>query len=130
VALTAALADMSVFIALESGRTADAAAMPDILRVSVITVGELRQGVLSALDADVRAIRLSALTRVLALEPLPITDPVAEAWARLRVQLRAVGRSMPVNDSWIAATAITWRIPVVTQDADYVDVPGLEVIRA
>ncbi|MEX1171018.1 MAG: type II toxin-antitoxin system VapC family toxin [Chloroflexota bacterium] len=128
-ALTAALADTSVFIALESGRAVDAAALPDILRISVITVGELRQGVLSALDADIRAVRLGTLTRVLALEPLPITDPVAEAWARLRVQLRALGGSMPVNDSWIAATAITWRIPVVTQDADYDDVPGLEVIR-
>lgn len=128
-ALTAALADTSVFIALESGQTVDAAALPDILRVSVITVGELRQGVLSALHADIRAVRLSTLTRVLALEPLPITDPVAEAWARLRVQLRAFGRAMPVNDSWIAATAITWGIPVVTQGADYDDVPRLEVIR-
>ena len=128
-ALTAALADTSVFIALESGRTVHAAALPDILRVSVITVGELRQGVLSAIDADVRSVRLSTLTRVLALEPLPITDPVAEAWARLRVQLRALGRSIPVNDSWIAATAITWRVPVVTQDTDYDDVPGLQVIR-
>lgn len=128
-ALTAAIADTSVFIALESGRTLDAAALPVMLRVSVITVGELRQGVLSAHDADTRAVRLGTLTRVLALEPLPITDPVAEAWARLRVGLRAAGRAMPVNDSWIAATAITWGIPVVAQDADYDGVPGLEVIR-
>jgi predicted nucleic acid-binding protein len=36
---------------------------------------------------------------------------------------------MPLNDSWIAATAIANRIPVVAQDGDYDDVPGLEVIR-
>ncbi len=36
---------------------------------------------------------------------------------------------MPVNDSWIAATAMAHGLPVVTQDDDYVDVPGLEVIR-
>jgi predicted nucleic acid-binding protein len=36
---------------------------------------------------------------------------------------------MSVNDSWIAATAISLRSPVVTQDDDYIDVPGLEIIR-
>jgi len=36
---------------------------------------------------------------------------------------------MPVNDSWIAAIAISHRIPVVSQDDEDEDVPGLEVIR-
>lgn len=36
---------------------------------------------------------------------------------------------MPVNDSWIAATALALDVPVMTQDADYVDVPGLDVIH-
>jgi len=36
---------------------------------------------------------------------------------------------MPLNDSWIAATAMSLGVPMVTQDADYVSVPGLDVIR-
>ena len=36
---------------------------------------------------------------------------------------------MPVNDSWIAATALSLGVPVVTQDTDYIDLPGLEVVR-
>jgi predicted nucleic acid-binding protein len=36
---------------------------------------------------------------------------------------------MPINDSWIAATAIAHRMPVVTQDGDYAGIPGLDVIR-
>ena len=36
---------------------------------------------------------------------------------------------MPVNDCWIAATAMAHGVPVVTQDADYVEVPELVVIR-
>jgi predicted nucleic acid-binding protein len=63
----------------------------------------------------------------LVLEPIPIDESVAEAWAMLRILLRDGGQRMLVNDSWIAATAMALRIPVVTQDEDYVDVPGLRV---
>ncbi|HEY5435937.1 MAG TPA: PIN domain-containing protein, partial [Candidatus Limnocylindrales bacterium] len=58
-----------------------------------------------------------------------VDEAVAAAWARLRVQLRDQGRRMPVNDSWIAATAIALGVPVVSQDDDYEAVPGLTVIR-
>jgi predicted nucleic acid-binding protein len=43
--------------------------------------------------------------------------------------LRAAGRRAPVNDSWIAATAIARGLPVATQDDDYDGMPGLDVIR-
>jgi predicted nucleic acid-binding protein len=36
---------------------------------------------------------------------------------------------MPVNDSWIAATALAHGVPVVTQDDDYVELDGLPVVR-
>jgi predicted nucleic acid-binding protein len=127
--MSAGLADTSVFIASESGRQIDTTRLPAILRVSVITLGELRQGVLGASDAEVRARRLDTLTRASSVEPIPVSEPVAEAWALMRVRLHATGRSMPVNDSWIAATAIALGIPVVTQDDDYLHAPGVEVIR-
>jgi predicted nucleic acid-binding protein len=122
------LADTSCFIANESGRPLRVEAMPDRLAVSVITVGELRAGVLAAPDLETRDRRLATLTRVLTLDALPVDDDVASAWARLRVVLRDLGLQMGVNDSWIAATAIALGVPVVTQDEDYVSVPGLEVI--
>ena len=124
-----ALADTSVFVAHESGRALRAEALPDRLAVSVITIGELRAGVLAARDLETRDRRLATLTAALALDPVPIDEEVASAWARLRVTLRDLGLAMPVNDSWIAATAIALGVPVVTQDDDYVDVPGLQVIH-
>jgi predicted nucleic acid-binding protein len=48
-----------------------------------------------------------------------VDEAVSEAWALLISRLRAAGRTAPVNDSWIAATAIAHRVPVVTQDSDY-----------
>jgi predicted nucleic acid-binding protein len=123
------LADTTVFIAHESGRPLRAEALPDRLAISVITIGELRAGVLAAVDLETRDRRLSTLTAALALEPVAVDERVADAWARLRVTLRDLGLRMPVNDSWIAATAISLGVPVVTRDDDYVEVPGLAVIH-
>ncbi len=78
---------------------------------------------------EVRDRRLATLTEVLAMQAVPVDDNVAAAWARLRVMLRDRGRRMPVNDSWIAATALALTVPVVTQDDDYPDLPGLTVLR-
>lgn len=103
--------------------------MPEQLAVSVVTVGELRAGALVARDTATRARRMATLHLAESLEPLPIDDGVAGAWAALRVALREAGRRMPVNDSWVAATALAHGIAVATQDTDYDDAPGLEVVR-
>ncbi|MBV9659566.1 MAG: type II toxin-antitoxin system VapC family toxin [Acidimicrobiales bacterium] len=127
--LTRGLADTTVFIARESGRPLDESSLPDELAVSVITIGELRAGVLSARDVRIRDQRLTTLTAAMALDPVPIDDAVAGQWARLRVLLRDSGQRMPVNDSWIAATAMALAVPVVTQDVDYLELDDLPVIR-
>ena len=127
--MTRGLADTTVFVAVETDRPLRREALPTEIAVSVITIGELRAGVLAADDVETRNRRLATLTEALALEPVPIDDAVAEAWATLRVRLRDLGLRMPVNDSWIAATALALGVPVVTQDDDYVAVPGLDVIH-
>lgn len=123
------LADTSLFVARESGRGIDAGALPDELAVSIITIGELRAGVLVADSVETRDRRLRTLTAALGLDPIPIDDAVATEWARLRVLLRDAGQRMPVNDSWIAATAMAHGVAVVTQDDDFPAVEGLTVTR-
>jgi len=121
------LADTSVFIARESGRSLDTDALPDELAVSVITIGELRAGVLAADNVDARERRLRTLTTALELDPIPVDEAVAAEWAKLRVLLRDTQQRMPVNDSWIAATAMAHGVPVLTQDDDFPVVHGLNV---
>ena len=123
------LADTSVFIARESRRPIDIDAMPDRLAVSVITIGELRAGVLAATDTTTRDRRLDTLTAALSLEPIPVDVEVANAWARLRLALRDAGLRMPLNDSWIAATAMALDVPIVTQDDDFLTLAELTVIH-
>ena len=127
--MNAGIADTSVFIARESGRPLEWQSLPERVGVSVITIGELRAGVLAASTLDLRDRRLATLTEASALAAIPVDERVAEAWAHLRVSLRDAGLRMGLNDSWIAATALAHGVPVITQDADYVAVAGLEVIR-
>ena len=103
--------------------------MPDVLAVSVVTLAELRAGVLAARDLSTRARRLATLEYVLGLDLVPIDAAVADAWAVLRVALRDLGRSMKVNDAWIAATAIALGVPIVTQDEDFAEAPMVTVVR-
>src|SRR5487761_945822 len=121
-----ALADTSIFIGLENGRF-DAEKVPPRSSVSVVTIAELRLGVLSAKTLEIRAKRLATLRLAESLEPLPIDSLVADAWAILVARLREAGKKTYDNDSWIAATAIARRIPVATQDSDYDEMPGLKI---
>lgn len=127
--MTRALADTSVFVAVEQGRPRRRK-VPDAILVSVVTVGELQLGVLMADDATTRAVRLRTLTYVEStFEPVPVDTAAAREWARLVAHCRRVHRRVPVNDLWIAATAIVRDLSVLTQDADYDGIPGLRVLR-
>lgn len=123
------LADTSVFIAHKATRELEVQSLPDELAVSVVTIGELRVGVLTAADTTTRDRRLSTLTAALSLQPVPIDQNVAASWAKLRMLLRDMGLRMTVNDSWIAATAMALGVPVVTQDDDFPSLDELDVIR-
>jgi predicted nucleic acid-binding protein len=123
------LLDTSVFIARETGRELDESLLPEESAVSAVTVAELQAGVLAAQDTDVRARRLAALGALSDVEVLVVDEAVAASWALLRVHLAESERRLNVNDLWIAATALTHRIPVVTQDDDFGPVEGVGGLR-
>lgn len=117
--------DTSVFIAEERRRPLDEDRLPDEAAISVVTLAELHAGVLAAKDTDTRAVRLATLDA-------PIDEQVALTWARMRVHLAEAGRRVNVNDLWIAASAATHGLPVVTQDDDLellTGVAGLRIVR-
>lgn len=108
-----------MFIAREANRPLGE--LPDRVTVSVVTIGELQLGVLSAADAASRARRASTLAVARTVDPVPISEPVMAAWARLVTDCRSAGiqRTVKLTDTLIAATAIDLGLPVVTQDDDY-----------
>jgi len=116
---TSGLLDTSVFIASESGRPIEA--LPDRVAVSVITIGELQLGVLSAADDRLRARRAETLALARTADPIPISEAVMVAWAQLVADCRVAGiqRTVKLADALIAATAVAHGLAVVTQDDDY-----------
>jgi hypothetical protein len=126
------LLDTSVFIVSESGRPLKEDLLPEEGAVSVVTLAELQAGVLAARDTETRARRMATLDVLSDIEVLPVDADVARVWAQLRVSLAEAGRRITVNDLWIAATAVRHRLPVVSQDDDFLAVdgmPGVVVVR-
>ena len=50
-------------------------------------------------------------------------------WATIRDARKRLGREMPEQDAWIAATAIQLDAPLATNNrADFMDIPGLRLV--
>ena len=89
------------------------------LEVSIITWGELAAGVNSPSELDhlLRRVRIVNLHLQIAWEAGRIERELAERGARLGE-----------NDNWIAATARTWGLPLVSRDVAFQRVPNLRVV--
>ena len=126
------LADTSVFVAQEVQRELRADPTDWDMRISPVTLAELKAGVLAARNNEDRLARLRTVELAAELPILEIDEWVADEWAALRSWLAEAGRRLDVNDVWIAATAIRYGVPIVTQDNDFFvisGVRGLEVVQ-
>ena len=125
------LIDTSLLVRADRGELQDplSAVFESQLSVSVITLAELRRGVLMA-SPESRAKRVAFVgTLVSKLTMIPIDERVAEVHAHLWSQLKEVGKPVPENDLWIASTAIARGLPVATLDRKHFSrIPGLEVL--
>jgi hypothetical protein len=101
------------------------------LHVSVLTLGEIRKGIEGQRD-HVRREQLNIwLTQSLANwfgpRVLPVGPAEADRWGRLAA---AVGKSIPIVDSLIAATALHHNLRIVTRnERDFARFPGLQVVN-
>jgi len=126
------LLDTSVFIALETQRALRADPDAWDVRISPITIAELKAGVLAAKTNEQRLSRLRTVEMAVEIPMLGIDEWVADEWAALRSWLADAGRRLDVNDLWLAATAARNSIPLITQDTDFFvisGVRGLEVVQ-
>ena len=128
------LLDTSVLISFLRGRLSDERFTRPrggrVLYASIISHGELARGAYRARsDAD-RELRLTQFTSLLLGKldgVLPVTSQIADAYGQVAAGLDAIGQPLPVNDIWIAATALVHDLILVSEDRHFARVPGLKV---
>lgn len=99
----------------------------DSIYLSVIVHAEVRYGI-ARMPAGRR--RRSVEDAYALLLPqfgplLEVTEVIAERYAHVKAALERRGIILPENDLWIAATAMTGDLALVTDDHHFAAVPGL-----
>ncbi len=103
-----------------------ALAAPDLL-VSFMTEAELERWILQARWGPERIIRFR--TYMKRFVSVPSSRDLIVKWAEVMVMARSVGRRIDVADAWIAATALLYDAPLVTNNpGDYVGVAGIKFL--
>jgi predicted nucleic acid-binding protein len=105
------------------------AAAGDDLFLSVLVIGEIRQGIerlrpRDPAQAGVFEQWLAALKRDYADRVLPVTSAVAEAWGRLDVLA-----ALPAIDGLLVATASVHGLTFVTRDVDRLALTGASLLN-
>lgn len=99
------------------------------LAISVITYGEVREGVIYSRD-PVRDAQIWG-DFVAGVDVIDVTAAIADIWAEVRGLLRRGGNIVPDNDLLIASTALRFGMTVVTGNGrDFGRVPGLDMLLA
>jgi len=120
-AVSRGILDTSVLVA------DDVVPIPGELAISIVSIAELKFGVLVAKNGQTRATRLSRLSSIeRRFDPLPVDEAVADSYARLAARVVAAGRQprARVMDLLIAATAHAHDATIYTRNGE--DLLGLE----
>ena len=111
-----------------------AAAKEGDFYVSVVTIGEIAEGIAALPDGDARKSRLSAWfeTEILDLyrdRIVAFDREAALVWGRIKGAGRRAGLVRPDLDAQIAATALVHGMTVVTRNVDDMAHTGVPVIN-
>ena len=109
------------------------AADENLLYLSVMTLGEIRQGV-AALPQSKKRTMLETWLEIglqsrFGSRVLPIDQAVADRWGWIMAQSQAKGLTMPVVDCLLAATALQHNLSVVTRNVSDFAASGVSVVN-
>lgn len=101
--------------------------------LSVLTLGELQKGIIKLDDSKKKQSLIdwleSDLSKRFEKRILFITDSVARKWGEIQGIAERQGNKMPVVDSLIAATGITYNLQVVTRNTDDMEASGVKLFN-
>jgi len=91
--------------------------------IPVIVLGEFRYGIAGSRYREQYERWLA--DHLSHFDILSVTEPTTVRYARVRTALKKLGRPIPSNDTWIAALALQYRLPVISRDEHFDAIPGL-----
>ena len=94
--------------------------------IPVIALGEFRYGIMGSRHRKTYEEWLQAHLRHFDL--LAITAETTVPYAALRATLKRLGRPIPANDAWIAALAMQHRLPILSRDEHFDELPEVQRI--
>ncbi|HEU5317490.1 MAG TPA: type II toxin-antitoxin system VapC family toxin [Chloroflexota bacterium] len=98
----------------------------DGLAVSIITCGEVYEGLVGAMATSAAA-RIAEFEGFLtAVDVMPLDEATARRYGEVRAALRATGQLLSDNDLWIAASCLAKDLVLVTRDTHFDRIPGLK----
>jgi predicted nucleic acid-binding protein len=97
-----------------------------VLALTPFTLAEIRVGWTRAHWGPERI--AEAERRLHAYVVIPLDETTLSEWVRLRVHCFNAGYTLSDNDLWIAATAISHGLPLVTSDKAQSELPGVTAI--
>ena len=97
------------------------------LAVSILSLGEVLEGIIHGYDANRRAHEAGLRNFLRGVDVLPLTRAGAHRFAEIRGDLRRKGKLIGDLDLLIAATAISYRLRLVSRDLHFRRVPGLDL---
>jgi predicted nucleic acid-binding protein len=112
----------------------DAAALPDEMAITAVTIAELAAGVHVDVSPSERAARIDILQRAESgFDPLPFDIAAARVYGRIAAAVREAGRSprARVADQMIAAIAGAQGLPLFTTNPeDFLGLDGIVTVIA
>ena len=100
----------------------------DSVLVPAVVLGELEAGFRKGSRYEQNKAGLTRFLSVPSVQVLEVTSAAAEAYGRTYVDLQTAGAMIPINDVWIAAQAMSENVPLVTFDAHFRKINGLNLI--
>ena len=96
------------------------------LFLSSIVLGELYFGAENSARREQNLIRVSSFATGRSI--LDCDAETARLYGQIKKALRAKGKPIPQNDTWIAAQALQHGLTLITRDAHFQQVDGLPVV--
>lgn len=121
------LLDTSAYSSAERGNEplAEVVRRASEVILTPVVLGELRAGFLSGERRSENEKKLALFLEIPRVTVVSMGEETSHCYAVIKTALKKAGTPIPINDVWIAASAMQYGLTVVTTDKDFERIPQI-----